>query len=43
MVTIVVIGGTGYTGNNIVREAASRGHRVISVSRSEPKEPVEGV
>jgi uncharacterized protein len=41
--TIVVFGGTGYTGGNIVREAASRGHQVISVSRSEPKEPVEGV
>jgi uncharacterized protein len=43
MATIVVFGGTGYTGNNIVREAASRGHQVISVSRSEPNEPVEGV
>lgn len=43
MVTIVVFGGTGYTGGNIVREAASRGHQVISVSRSQPKEPVEGV
>ena len=43
MATIVVFGGTGYTGSNIVREAASRGHQVISVSRSEPKESVEGV
>jgi uncharacterized protein len=43
MSTIVVVGGTGYTGGNIVREAASRGHHVISVSRSQPKEPVEGV
>jgi uncharacterized protein len=43
MATIVVVGGTGYTGGNIVREAASRGHHVISVSRSQPKEPVEGV
>jgi putative NADH-flavin reductase len=43
MATIVVFGGTGYTGSNIVREAASRGHQVISVSRSEPKERVEGV
>ncbi|QNN54333.1 NAD(P)-dependent oxidoreductase [Nocardioides mesophilus] len=43
MGTIVVIGGTGYTGSNVVREAASRGHQVISVSRSQPKEPVEGV
>ena len=43
MATIVVFGGTGYTGSNIVREAASRGHQVISVSRSEPQERVEGV
>ncbi len=43
MATIVVFGGTGYTGGNVVREAASRGHRVVSVSRSEPKDPVEGV
>lgn len=43
MVSIVVFGGTGYTGANIVREAVSRGHRVISVSRSEPAEPVAGV
>src|SRR4051812_24480866 len=43
MATIVVFGGTGYTGGNIVREAASRGHQVVSVSRSEPEDPVEGV
>lgn len=43
MATIVVFGGTGYTGGSVVREAASRGHHVISVSRSEPQEPVEGV
>jgi len=43
MSTIVVFGGTGYTGGNIVREAASRGHHVISVSRSEPQERIEGV
>src|SRR4051812_34401182 len=43
MVTIVVFGGTGYTGANVVREAASRGHQVISVSRSDPNEPIEGV
>jgi putative NADH-flavin reductase len=41
--SIVVFGGTGYTGGNIVREAASRGHRVTSVSRSEPRERVDGV
>ena len=43
MATIVVVGGTGYTGGNVVREAASRGHRVVSVSRSMPENPVEGV
>jgi putative NADH-flavin reductase len=43
MATIVVFGGTGYTGHHIVSEAASRGHAVISVSRSAPGEPVEGV
>ena len=43
MATIVVFGGTGYTGSNIVREAASRGHQVVSVSRSQPQERIEGV
>ena len=43
MATIVVVGGTGYTGGNVVREAASRGHDVVSVSRSMPENPVEGV
>lgn len=43
MATIVVFGGTGYTGGAIVREAASRGHEVVSVSRSGPEEPVDGV
>lgn len=43
MATIVVFGGTGYTGANIVRQAASRGHQIVSVSRSKPNEPVHGV
>lgn len=43
MSTIVVFGGTGYTGGNVVREAASRGHEVIAVSRSEPEESIPGV
>jgi putative NADH-flavin reductase len=43
MATVVVVGGTGYTGGNIVKEAAARGHAVISVSRSEPAERVPGV
>lgn len=43
MASIVVVGGTGYTGGNIAREAAGRGHTVVSVSRSGPAEPVAGV
>jgi uncharacterized protein len=43
MATIVVFGGTGYTGSNVVSEASARGHRVVSVSRSEPQHPIEGV
>ena len=43
MATVVVFGGTGYTGGNLVREAALRGHRVVSVSRSAPQEPVDDV
>ena len=43
MARIVVFGGTGYTGSHIAREAASRGHEVVSVSRSQPQDPVEGV
>ncbi len=43
MARIVVIGGTGYAGGNIVAEAASRGHDVVSVSRTAPEQPVEGV
>ncbi len=43
MARITVIGGTGYAGSHIVREAASRGHEVTSVSRSAPAEQVEGV
>ncbi len=43
MATIAVFGGTGFTGGNIAREASARGHRVVSVSRSEPRDPIEGV
>jgi hypothetical protein len=43
MATVVVVGGTGYTGGHIVREAAARGHSVFSISRSEPSEHVSGV
>jgi putative NADH-flavin reductase len=43
MSQIVVLGGTGYTGSNLVREAAARGHQVTSVSRSLPADPIDGV
>jgi uncharacterized protein len=43
MAKIVVFGGTGYTGGNIVAEAASRGQEVVSVSRSAPQKAVPGV
>jgi putative NADH-flavin reductase len=43
MARIVVVGGTGYTGGNIVAEAASRGHDVVSISRSAPREAAPGV
>ncbi|UWF77058.1 MULTISPECIES: NAD(P)-dependent oxidoreductase [Microbacterium] len=43
MARIVVVGGTGYAGSHIVREAVSRGHEVVSVSRTVPDEPIEGV
>lgn len=40
---ITVIGGTGYAGSAIAREAAKRGHQVTSVSRSMPADPIPGV
>jgi len=43
MARIAVIGGTGYAGSHIVREAASRGHQVVSVARRLPSERVDGV
>lgn len=43
MTRITVIGGTGYTGGNIVQEAVKRGHSVISYSRNAPKAAVPGV
>lgn len=42
MTRTVVLGGTGYAGRHIVSEAVSRGHEVISVSRSVPTRPVDG-
>ncbi|MTJ82249.1 MAG: NAD(P)H-binding protein [Telmatospirillum sp.] len=40
---IIVVGGTGYAGSAIVKEAAKRGHSVTSVSRSTPAVTVDGV
>lgn len=40
---ITIIGGTGYAGSAIAREAAKRGHSVTSVSRSVPAEPLPGI
>lgn len=43
MSTVVIFGGTGYTGGNIAAEAVRRGHRVVSYSRNAPATPLEGV
>jgi len=43
MTTIAVVGGTGYAGGHIVREAAARGHDVTAFSRHAPQDRVGGV
>ena len=43
MTRITVLGGTGFGGDAVVREAARRGHAVRSYSRRPPGDPVEGV
>jgi len=43
MARIKVLGGTGFAGAAVVREAARRGHRVTSYSRNAPDEPTDGV
>ncbi|HEY3340108.1 MAG TPA: NAD(P)H-binding protein [Propionicimonas sp.] len=43
MARISVIGGTGYAGSAVVREAAKRGHEVTALSRTAPESPVPGV
>lgn len=40
---ITVLGGSGYAGSHLVREAARRGHDVTALSRSVPPERVDGV
>ena len=43
MSRITVLGGTGYAGSAVVREAAARGHEVTAFSRTLPAEQVVGV
>ncbi len=43
MTRLSVIGGTGYAGSAVVREASARGHEVISFSRAAPERQVAGV
>lgn len=43
MPTLVIFGGTGYSGANIAREALSRGHSVVSYTRHVPEQPIDGV
>lgn len=43
MVRIAVLGGTGYAGSLIAREAATRGHDVVAYARSVPREPISSV
>jgi putative NADH-flavin reductase len=42
MARIKVLGGTGFAGDAVVREAVRRGHTVTSYSRRPPGEPVDG-
>lgn len=43
MANIVVIGGTGYAGSHIAREAVNRGHDVTVIARSAPDAAIDGV
>ncbi|RLP82160.1 NAD-dependent epimerase/dehydratase family protein [Mycetocola lacteus] len=43
MTQITILGGTGYAGSHIAREAVSRGLSVRAFSRSVPETPIEGV
>lgn len=43
MSRIVILGGTGYAGGHIAREAVGRGHEVVSVSRNAPTQQAAGV
>lgn len=39
---ILVIGGTGYTGTHLVREAVARGAHTTGFSRHAPEQPIDG-
>jgi putative NADH-flavin reductase len=43
MAKILVLGGTGYVGSNVVANATARGHEVISVSRNLNGSQIDGV
>lgn len=43
MSTIVIFGGTGFSGGNIAREALSRGHSVVSYARKSVENAVDGI
>ena len=43
MARITVLGGTGYGGRAVVREAARRGHQGLALSRTAPDSPTPGV
>ncbi|CAN5410538.1 NAD(P)H-binding protein [soil metagenome] len=43
MSNILIIGGTGYAGNHIAKEATRRGHEVVVLSRSAPQTSLEDV
>lgn len=43
MARIIVLGGSGYAGSNIVAAAAQRGHQVVSVSRHASESLPDGV
>ena len=43
MSRITVIGGTGYAGAAIAKEAARRGHEVTALSSTTPEAPIDGV
>src|SRR5687768_6748663 len=43
MTHVSVLGGTGYGGTQVVKEALRRGHTVTVLSRTAPADPIDGV